>query len=178
MFVSEIEVMWKHTTKQHLRKALLMLSVIVIAVAFITSVFAPMTQQYPLVIESAWTTDMQGNSKTSFARGEFVVVHVKLKYPSPPAYYYYQQPGAPISYLLIVEVLTPDQEVLALGFTTGTLSPGDSVETGYGFKIPYDAPTGTYKIKVLVWNGWPAVMGGNWAALAEPEELTITVTSG
>jgi len=169
---------------KYTRKVLLVFSIAVITITLIASTIASsIQQQYPLIIESAWTTDLQGNSKTSFVRGEFVVVHVKLKYPSPPAYYYYyyyyqQPPGSPISYLLVIEAFTPDNVVLALGFTTGTLSPGGSVETGYGFKIPDDAPTGTYRIKIFVWNGWPALMGGNWTPLAEPKELTITVTNG
>ena len=126
---------------------------------------------YPIRIVEVVTTDMAGVPKTTFKRGEFVVVSVTIEYP--PEYYYM---GPEIEFLLIVQVLTPELIVIALGFTLGSLSSGANVTTGYGFKIPLDAPLGTYSIKVYVWNGWPGVMGPQFKALAEPVTVTITVT--
>lgn len=123
---------------------------------------------YTVQIVSVSTTDMQGNPKTTFKRGEFVVVNAKIK----SLLTYESQ-----DYLLIVEAFTPDDRVIALGFTSGSLAGGQEISTGYGFKIPDDAPTGTYTIKIFVWNGWPAILGGNWKPLSETQEITITVTS-
>jgi len=138
---------------------------------FLLSTVRVNAETYPYVIEQVYTTDISGNVKTQFRRGEFVVVQVKLKAPTTYYYYYYAMP----SYLLIVEAFTPQVEVLALGFTTGTLSAGATATTGYGFKIPSDAPLGEYTIKVFVWNGWISQMGANWKALAEPVTITITI---
>ena len=126
---------------------------------------------YPIRIVEVVTTDMAGVPKTTFKRGEFVVVSVTIEYP--PEYYYM---GPKIEFLLIVQVLTPELIVIALGFTSGSLSSGANITTGYGFKIPSDAPLGTYTIDVYVWNGWPGVMGPQFKALAEPVTVTITVT--
>ena len=127
---------------------------------------------YPIRIIKVVTTDIAGNPKTTFKRGEFVVVSVTIEYPSE---YYYM--GPKIDYLLIVEAFTPELVVVALGFTSGSLASGANITTGYGFKIPTDAPTGTYSIDVYVWNGWPAVMGIEFKPLAKPVTVTITVTS-
>ena len=149
-----------------------------VSVAFICFIFVfslyiasiPAQNEYTIRIVSVSTTDLQGNPKTSFRRGEIVVVNVNI---SSLITYYAAQPQ---TYLLIVEAFTPEEEVIALGFTSGQLASGQSVVTGYGFKIPADAPTGTYTIEVYVWNGWPAQMGAQWRALAEPRSVEITVT--
>jgi len=132
-----------------------------------------MAEVKPLEIKEVWTSDMQGNPKSTFAPGETVVVHVKIEYP--PGYYYYYDGGS-ISYLLIIEVFTPTSEVLALGFTTGVISSGETVETGYGFTLSSSASSGTYTIEVYVWNGWPAVMGAGWKSLANPVTSSFTVS--
>jgi len=143
----------------------LMLTLII---AFLLTFLTVAANGYTVEIVSVQTTDMQGNPKTEFKRGEFVVVNVKIK----SLLTYESQ-----DYLLIVQVKTPDERVIALGFTSGSLAPGQEVSTGYGFKIPDDAPTGTYKVEIFVWNGWPAIMGGNWKPLSEKETTTITVTT-
>ena len=150
------------------------LYILICAIAMVTLIIVTpilKAEVYPIRIIGVITTDIAGIPKTTFKRGEFVVVSVTIEYP--PEYYYM---GPEMAYLLIVEAFTPELVVIALGFTSGSLPSGANVTTGYGFKIPSDAPLGTYTIDVYVWNGWPGVMGPLFKALAEPVTVTITVT--
>jgi len=134
--------------------------------AFILISLSILANTYTIQIVSVETTDMEGNPKTTFKCGEFVVVKVTIK----SLLTYEAQ-----DYLLIVEVFNPHDVVIALGFTSGSLAPGEQVSTGYGFKIPECCTPGTFTIKVFVWNGWPAALGENWKALSAPYTTTITV---
>ncbi|MEM3389301.1 MAG: hypothetical protein QW491_07810 [Thermoproteota archaeon] len=126
-------------------------------------------QSKPLEITSIRTLDMTGNPQTSFPRGSTVVVEVTLHSLVSP-----YQPST--QYMLIVEIFNPQGYVVFIGFITDVIDPGATKTAGSGYRIPTGASTGTYTVKVFVWNGWPSQMGGDWKSLAEPGETTFTVT--
>lgn len=126
-------------------------------------------QQYPIVITGIRTLDIMGNVKTSFARGSTVVVEVTIQ---SQVYAY----GPPTQYLLIVEIFNPQQYVVFIGFVIDVIDPGATKTAGSGYLIPTGASTGTYTVKVFVWNGWPSQMGNNWEPLADIGQTTFTVT--
>jgi hypothetical protein len=126
-------------------------------------------QSKPITITRIRTLDMLGNERTSFARGTTVVVEVTIQ---SEVYAY----GPPTQYLLIVEILNPQGYVVFIGFITDVIEPGATKTAGSGYQIPAGASTGTYTVKVFVWNGWPSQMGANWEALSDPGEKTFTVT--
>jgi len=126
-------------------------------------------QSYPIVITGTRTLDMGGNVKTSFARGTTVVVEVTIRSQVSP-----YNPSTP--YLLIVEIFDSQGYVVFIGFVTDIIDPGASKTAGSGYQIPAGAATGTYTVRVFVWNGWPSQMGQSWEALATPGRATFTVT--
>ncbi len=127
-------------------------------------------QQYPIKITQIRTMDMLGNVKTSFARGSTVVVEVKLQ----SLVYAY---GPFTQYLLIVRIDNPQGYTVFIGFLTDVIEPGATKTAGSGYLIPTGASTGTYTVRVFVWNGWPSQMGGNFEVLAEQGQTTFTVTT-
>jgi len=142
---------------------------ILIIVALLSPYVMVSGQQYPIVITGIRTLDMMGNEKTTFARGTTVVVEVTLQ---SQVYAY----GPPTQYLLIVEIFNPQGYVVFIGFITDVIDPGATKKAGSGYQIPTGASTGTYTVKVFVWNGWPSQMGPNWQPLSSPGEKTFTVS--
>ena len=126
-------------------------------------------QQYPIQITRIRTMDMLGNVKTSFARGSTVVVEVTLE----SLVYAY---GPSTQYLLIIRIDSPQGYTVFVGFITDIIEPGATKTAGSGYQIPSGASTGTYTVKVFVWNGWPSHMGDDFEVLAESGQTTFTVT--
>lgn len=145
----------------------------ILSITIILSLISPYLlisgQQYPITITGIRTLDILGNEKTSFARGSTVVVEVTIE---SQVYAY----GPSTQYLLIVEIFNPQNYVVFIGFVTDVIEPGATKTAGSGYQIPSGASTGTYIVKVFVWNGWPSQMGGNWEPLAAPGETSFTVT--
>jgi len=125
----------------------------------------------PMRIEEVRTRDITGVLKTTFRRGEMVVIDVRVY--GQAVYYYYYEAGVEIQYMCIVEVFY-GTTVMYLGFVRDTIAQGEAKSVGIGFTIPSDAPTGTYRVKVFVWNKWPSEAG--FQILAEPMEITFEVT--
>ncbi|MEM3715033.1 MAG: hypothetical protein QXF82_08810 [Nitrososphaeria archaeon] len=123
----------------------------------------------PLEITSIKTIDFEGNLKTSFARGTTVVVNVELK--SLVSLY---QPST--KYLLIIRIDNPQGYTVFIGFITDVIAPGATKTVGSGYQIPAGASTGTYTVKVFVWNGWPSQMGSNFEVLANLGQTSFIVT--
>ena len=121
---------------------------------------------YPITITRIRMLDITGNPQTDFTKGAMAVVEVTLQ-----AQFY----GPSLSYLLIVEIFDPSGHVVYIGFVTDSILPGQTKTSGTGYSIPMNAETGTYTVKVFVWNGWPSQQGGNWAALAASGQVTFTV---
>lgn len=124
---------------------------------------------YPILITQVRTIDIQGNPRSSFARGQTVVVEVTLQ-SQVPAY------GPNTSYMLIVEIFDPDGIVVNIGFVTGTIAPGQIQTSGAGYTVPYYARIGTFTAKVFVWNGWPSQKGPDFEVLADQGQVPFGVT--
>jgi len=127
---------------------------------------------YPLVIISVETKDYYpGNPRTTFRRGEIVVIETKIEVA--PAYYYYFI--ASIDYLEII-TMWYGNSMIGLLLTRASIAPGETKTFGGGVGIRFTDPIGTYRIDVYAWNGFPSEMGANWRTLAEAKTTTITVT--
>jgi len=126
---------------------------------------------YPIEITKIETKDLTGVAKTTFTRGEMVVVETEL-YGTPEAYYF---PPEGVSYLEIIELFY-GARAIGLTLTRDTIKAGETKIFGGGIPIRLTDPTGTYTVEVYVWNGFPSEMGANWRALAEMGTTTITVT--
>lgn len=154
-----------------MKKTTVMLLILAILISMVPLIGISAQGGKPIEIVSVQTQDPDGNPKTVFARGDTVVVNVTIR--SVVGYYY-----GSVAYLLIVEDQAPDYSIPGIAFVTDTIDPGQEKSVGCGFRLPSDTPTGTHHIYVFVWNGWISQMGENWRELADPAEVTITVTSG
>ncbi|MEM1632339.1 MAG: hypothetical protein QXX83_09445 [Thermofilum sp.] len=125
---------------------------------------------YPLQITRLETKDFEGVPKTSFRRGEIVVIETTIE--GVPTYYFI----TPIEYLEIVTIWYGNSMIGLL--LTRTETSGEAKTFGGGVGIRYTDPLGKYTIEVYVWNGFPsemAEMGMQHLILAESKSITITV---
>jgi hypothetical protein len=141
-----------------------------IAAAFFASVVLAQTT-YPIQITKVETKDYFGNIRTSFRRGEVIIIETEITCPA--AYYYYAPTG--VNYLLLIP-LYYQHTMMGLTLTRGTIAPGETKTFGGGIATRVGDPTGTYTFYVYVWNGFPSEMGAHWARLAEAKTGTVTVT--
>jgi len=150
----------------------LLVAAIVLVLAVVYPVYA---DGYPLTISNVATKNYDGETVTSFSKGELALIEVTVTYPS--TYYYYYGGAQQIQCLIIVEVFDPSNVVRFLFFKKTTLSQGESFTTGWGFKIPYGAQSGTWTVKVFVWNKFISELAEGEAhqILAESVEKTFTV---
>ena len=120
----------------------------------LASFIAP-SEDLPLKITSAFTADHVGNPKTTFSRGEMVLVNVTIEMAYAYYYYntYYYYYTTPTKFLMLVQVMYENTPVF-LGFVVEEVSPGSMESSGIGFRLPDDAPTGTYTVKIMVWSTW------------------------
>jgi hypothetical protein len=154
---------------------------IVLLVLFLTSSWAGTlknveAQAWRFEVTSVVLRDVNGNEKSSFARGEFIIVEIKVTNIVIPYYYYYYnyyyEYGAE-SFLVLARITTMDNVMWGIGAFSSSLLPGESIKAAPGIAIPVNAPAGTYKVTVFVWSNW-ASLGGY--PVAESREVTFTVT--
>ncbi len=146
-----------------------MLALVVVAFAALA-----LAQTYPLQITKLETKDLQGNVKTSFKRGEVVIVETTISWA--PTYYYYYA-AASLSYLEII-TMWYGYTMTGLALTRTSIGPGETKTFGGGMQIRMTDPMGTYRIEVYVWNGFPSEVGPKcpkWTPLAEKAITTISV---
>ncbi|MEM1832581.1 MAG: hypothetical protein QXJ97_13750 [Desulfurococcaceae archaeon] len=148
-----------------MKKAALTLGLTVLALLALAQV------TYPLVITTVETKDYLGYPRTSFRRGEIVIIETMIEVA--PAYYYYYI--APIDYLEII-TMWYGNTMMGLLLTRTSIALGETKTFGGGVGIRLTDPIGTYRIEVYVWNGFPSEMGADWRPLAEAKTTTITVT--
>jgi len=146
-------------------KKIAALTLILVTIAAVTV----LANAYPIIIDLIETKDLQGNLKTTFRRGEVIVIETRLK--ANPSYYFV----APVDYLEIVEVFYGPY-VMNLLLTRDSISSGETKEFGGGYRIRDSDPTGTYVIEVYVWNGFPSEVGAAWKPLADMKTKSFTVT--
>lgn len=163
------------------RIALIAITLIAFGILFSTyfsSLFAFIApeQSLPLYITQRSTTDQYGTPKTTFKRGDMVLVNATIEmataYYYNTYYYYYYYYTQPTKYLFIVEILYGDTPVF-IGFVFHEIPPGGISTSGVGYSIPLNAPTGTYTVKIFVWSNW-LTKGG--VRLAENSGLSFTFT--
>ena len=139
--------------------------------------FIAPSQDLPLKIVAKETADQYGNPKSSFQRGQLVLVNATLEMAygyytnSGPDYYYYTEPT---KYLLIVQISYGETPVF-IGFSYDSLEPDKSSSTGLGYKLPDDAPTGTYTVEIFVLSNWIS-KGGDVIAQNSGVSFTFQVT--
>ena len=140
----------------------------------LSAVAIALAQGYPITITSVQIKDLNGYTRTTFNRGEVVVIETTL-YGNPGYYYYYYAPEG-VSYLEIIEVFwTQKNWVMNLLLTRDTIKTGETKTFGGGYKIRDDDPTGNYLVKVFVWNGFPSEVGAAWAPLADMKTKSFKV---
>ena len=139
----------------------------------LASFIAP-SEDLPLNIVTAYSADATGNPKNKFHRGELVLLNVTIEMAY--AYYYdtdYYLFTSPTKFLLLIQVMYGNTPVF-LGFVVEEVSPDGTESTGIGYRIPDDAPLGTYTVKVMVWSDW-LDKGGTVLASNSGLEFTFSV---
>ena len=126
---------------------------------------------YPIEVTSLVTRNLEGVLTDTFHRGEIAVIETQIY--CKPTYYY--APGG-ISYLeIIVMLYERENMMMGLLLTRNTITGGETKTFGGGIRIRLTDPTGTYRIEVYVWNGFPSEMREAWQPLAAIASTTITV---
>lgn len=109
--------------------------------------------------------DYTGSEKTTFARGEIMMIRVKVT--NIMTYTYAAEP------FLMLAKIEKGTTMWGAGAFSSSLLSGESIEGTVGIMIPLNAPTGSYKAVVYVWTNW-ASLGGY--PVAEAVEVPFTVT--
>jgi hypothetical protein len=110
------------------------------------------------------TQDYYGNPKSTFVRGEIIMI--KFKVTNTMTYTYAAEP-----FLALAKIMKGSVMWGAGAFSSSLLS-GENLVVAVGIMIPLNAPTGQYKATVYVWSNW-ASQGGY--PIAKDEEVDFTV---
>jgi lactocepin len=113
----------------------------------------------PTIVKAVTVTDAAGVAKTTFAANEAVKIKANVQNISPDA----------VSPLVIIKVKDSTGKVVHLGFLEVD-SLNANAANGFGIELN-NLARGTYKVDVLVWDGWNTP-----AALAEKAENAATFT--
>jgi len=143
---------------------------------------------YPISITKVVLRDVNGEIKYKFRRGDLVLVDITVKgvavYTAYPYYYYYYVPPqyyyyyygyyyvAGVQRILVLARATHKGVMWGFGAFAYNITQGETVQAIPAFKIPENAPLGTYEVTVFVWSNW-AKFGGY--PLAEPYTLYFEV---
>ncbi|MCI4461459.1 MAG: hypothetical protein JHC12_00640 [Thermogladius sp.] len=146
--------------------ALLILSSLIIAALY--TIATASTNTLYINVASANTLDETGAKKTTFTRGQLVLVNATLQFPSQ----YYAPPS--LSFLYIVKFQDSNGVTFYYGIVKTSLEQGKTGSYVVGGKIPENAPLGTYKAVIYVWSNWPAY---GFTAYSVSYEVTFTVCS-
>lgn len=160
--------------------ALLIGGILFSYISSLATYIAP-SQDYPLYIQNVFTADQNGNPKTTFYRGQIVLVNVTIEMAMQYYYqyyyytenYYYTETGyfeVPTRFLVLIQIFYRYRP-LYLGFVVAELSPGECKSYGIGFSLPETASLGDYTVEVMVWSNW---LDKGGVALASNSGLEIT----
>lgn len=95
------------------------------------------------------TTDQNGNQMTNFTHGDIVQINFTI-----------HNTGVPFANALISTVILDSSDnVVFLSYTFEDFSVGTRENFIIGYKIPQEAPAGTYTLKVMVFTDWPSEGG-------------------
>lgn len=93
--------------------------------------------------------DQNGNPMTNFTQGDIVQLNFTVR-----------NTGVPFANVLIsTVVLDPSGSVAFLSYTYEDFFVGTQETFILGYRIPSDAPAGTYTAKVMVFTDWPSEGG-------------------
>lgn len=115
-------------------------------------------------ITSLQTTDQSGNTKTSFHTGDVVQVRFTVANTG-----ILNLPRGLISVMIQDTSGTP----IFLAYTFDDINKGSSKEFVFGLTIPYDAISGQYTAKAMVFTKWP-YQGGEGLAV-RTTNFTVTI---
>jgi len=118
--------------------------------------FVAPSEDLPIHVNSAVAVDVNGTEQTSFARGSMFMLNVTVEKATQWQNYYtyaYTNFTDSSSYLLLVRVVHDGQAVYH-GFIADSMSAGDILSRGVGFRIDNTADTGTYTAYVYIWSEW------------------------
>jgi len=115
-------------------------------------------------IDSVTLRDWRGNPKSSFSRGEIVMVDAMIT--NIMSYTYSAEP------FLMLASLERAGTMWGYGASQFSLLSGQSVHCIPGILIPSGAPTGSYTITVFVWNNWASAGG---YPIAAQVQVSLTV---
>jgi len=184
--VYKVRVGWKHLVVVGVLTALIVYGLVGYVFVFLSGRAETI---YPILVEAKTVDPNTGVGKTSFARGELVGVRVNLSFPYPYFYdpywhsYYYSgyYSSTPLGYVLYVEHFNSTQManriVVFLNLDDrrdDTIGVGVTRSSTTGFTLPVGASTGTYVVKVFVFNefAWSPLV----RSYGEPIEVQYTVT--
>jgi len=95
------------------------------------------------------TADQNGNQTVNFMKGDMVQINFTI-----------HNTGVPFTNALISTViLDPSSNVVFLSYTFEDFSVGTKENLVFGYRIPQEAPAGTYTVKVMVFTDWPSEGG-------------------
>jgi lactocepin len=113
----------------------------------------------PTAVKTVIVTNSAGVEKTTFAANEAVKIKANVQNVSLGA----------VSPVVIIKVKDAAGKTVHLGFVEVDSLTADA-SNGFGIELN-NLPAGTYKVDVLVWNGW-----NNPTALSEKKENAVTFT--
>ena len=141
--------------------------VLVLAIAafslygYVTALFAFIapSEGFPLDITDLATYDVGDTLKASFSKGDTVRIKANIEmatdyyYNYPASYYYYYFYGD-TTYRIIFTVTDSEGSPVFFDSAIESVSPGGFEMTSFDYKIPSNAPKGTYNMRVMAWSAW------------------------
>jgi len=113
----------------------------------------PLLYEYKINITSLITMDQNGNPTNNFLKGDIVQFGFTITNLGGAE-------NLPLENgLIAIQIQDPAQTITYLAYTYSDLRRGESKDFIFGYKIPTDAPTGTYTVKVMVFTDWPSEGG-------------------
>lgn len=101
-------------------------------------------------IKNLSITDQNGNPKNNFAKGDIAQFNFTIENTGNLDL----KKG-----LVSIMMLDPSNTPIFLSYTFENINPGAFEELIIGYRIPLDASTGTYTIKIMVFTDWPSKGG-------------------
>jgi len=116
-------------------------------------------------IDNVTLRDRFGNPKSSFSRGEIVMVDATIT--NILSYTYNAEP------FLMLASMERAGTMWGYGASQFSLLSGQSTHCIPGILVPSNAPTGSYTVTVFVWSNWASAGG---YPIAADVQVTLTVT--
>ena len=96
---------------------------------------------------SSRTLDYQGSPKTTFTRGEVVLIEISIIMEESQ---YVNSSDA----TLFIQIYNPSDYIEFFGVSPIVMVEGEEVKVTMGYMTPFGAQTGTYRYDVMLWDDW------------------------